>query len=304
VRPTTIARHRGRLTRLMVHIEDNLNADLSLAKLAGVAGLSRYRLHHVFSLLAQESLGDYVNRMRLERAAFQLAYSETPVAAIALDQGYDNPSSFTRAFTRQMGFSPQRFRRAGLSFWELRYPGIPPVSMADIEPPKFRWYPPQRVLFMRRTGSSVGAAEQACQAVVRALHAVPASVRPENLLGITPDYEAITPSGRMRYDACVPYDARLRLGAETGTKIIPGGIYAVFTYRGAVDDKQAVDDLWRYLYQHWAATSALKLRSSGAFERYPSAAGPLGRGQGDVELHVPVRVGAKKAITANKPRAA
>jgi AraC-like DNA-binding protein len=53
-----------------------------------------------------------LHRVRLRRAADWLTRSDKPVIEIALDLGYTDASNFTRAFRRQTGVSPQRFRQA------------------------------------------------------------------------------------------------------------------------------------------------------------------------------------------------
>jgi AraC-like DNA-binding protein len=57
------------------------------------------------------SYRELLHRVRLRRAADWLTRSDKPVIEIALDLGYTDASNFTRAFRRQTGVSPQRFRQ-------------------------------------------------------------------------------------------------------------------------------------------------------------------------------------------------
>ena len=83
-----------------------------------MAHFSRFHFHRVFSGLVGESLSAHVRRLRLERAAGELRWTDRPVIDIALDAGYDAPEPFTRAFRGHFGEPPSRFRtRTGpLSF--------------------------------------------------------------------------------------------------------------------------------------------------------------------------------------------
>jgi AraC-like DNA-binding protein len=48
--------------------------------------------------------------VRFNRAIILLQDPDSKIIDIALDMGYENPGSFTRAFRRWSGFSPQEFR--------------------------------------------------------------------------------------------------------------------------------------------------------------------------------------------------
>ena len=64
-----------------------------------------FRRHHGLSLPS------YVRRLRLNWAAERIAVTDTPIAEIALASGFADQSHFTRAFHRQLGLPPARFRR-------------------------------------------------------------------------------------------------------------------------------------------------------------------------------------------------
>jgi AraC family transcriptional regulator len=57
-------------------------------------------------------MGEYLRRLRIGRAARQLAESETPLAEIALAAGFADQSHFSNVFRRQTGMSPSSFRRS------------------------------------------------------------------------------------------------------------------------------------------------------------------------------------------------
>lgn len=109
------ARHpyEERLSRVLRHIGDNLDGDLSLDALADVACMSRYHWHRVFRAMTGETLADAVRRIRLTKAAHALVRGDDPLADIAVRHGYPNISSFTRAFSAAFHMPPAAFRGAG-----------------------------------------------------------------------------------------------------------------------------------------------------------------------------------------------
>ena len=102
-----------------LYIQDHLEADLSLLFLAQTVGLSRFRFHRVFKAWRGETLHDFVTRMRMERAAFELSYpiprsSRRSIKAIAFASGYKSLSSFSHAFSSYSTLSPREFRNRAL----------------------------------------------------------------------------------------------------------------------------------------------------------------------------------------------
>ena len=102
-----------------LYIQDHLEADLSLLFLAQTVGLSRFRFHRVFKAWRGETLHDFVTRMRMERAAFELTYpiprsSRRSIKAIAFASGYKSLSSFSHAFSAYSTLSPREFRNRAL----------------------------------------------------------------------------------------------------------------------------------------------------------------------------------------------
>ena len=117
---------RGDVMRVLIHIEANLDQDLSAPALARAAGLSASRFHRVFVAEIGETPHVYVARLRLDRAAFYLATQEGPIADIAVAVGYETPETFTRAFARRFATTPSAYRAAApvMAQTPARRPGL------------------------------------------------------------------------------------------------------------------------------------------------------------------------------------
>lgn len=88
-----------------------LGSSVSLDKVAEELQLGTRTLQR---RLEQEGLHfrDIVNRTRVERARALLAERGLSITRIATELGYSAPTHFTRAFQRETGLSPRRYRRA------------------------------------------------------------------------------------------------------------------------------------------------------------------------------------------------
>ncbi|MEM8826671.1 MAG: AraC family transcriptional regulator [Pseudomonadota bacterium] len=113
---TTGARRQDyfkRIERVRTHILEHLDEPLDLDRLADIACLSRFHWHRIYRAMTGETIAASVRRLRLDRAAEELAHGERPVAEIAIRAGYAAAPSFTRAFRAAFGTAPAAFRTDG-----------------------------------------------------------------------------------------------------------------------------------------------------------------------------------------------
>ncbi|MDX7711233.1 AraC family transcriptional regulator [Aeromonas caviae] len=101
--------YRERLTPVLRALEQD--PDLSIEALASRACLSLYHFHRVFTAVVGEAPGEMCRRLRMQRAAWQLCYTDASVTAIALGAGLGSSQAFTKAFRRHYGCTPGAFRR-------------------------------------------------------------------------------------------------------------------------------------------------------------------------------------------------
>jgi AraC family transcriptional regulator len=106
------AEYVARVHRVMDYIEQHLGEPLSLDTLAAVAHFSPFHFHRVFTAATGESLYQFILRLRLERAATQVARQpHQNLTTIALDCGFSGSAPFSRAFRAAFGLSASEWRR-------------------------------------------------------------------------------------------------------------------------------------------------------------------------------------------------
>ena len=94
---------------LLAYIDDHLGEDLSLDSLAAKFFVSKYHLSHLFRSAMGTSIHQYVLKKRL-RAASAAVLEGTDLNKAAVDCGFEEYSSFYRAFCREYGMSPSKWR--------------------------------------------------------------------------------------------------------------------------------------------------------------------------------------------------
>jgi AraC-like DNA-binding protein len=107
---------RRRLSRVVDYIEANLEGDLTVDRLAGIACLSRFHFARAFKAAVGQPPHQYVSAKRLEHAKALLIRGDRSLIDIALTLSFSCQGNFTRAFRQATGLTPGQYRRSfGLS---------------------------------------------------------------------------------------------------------------------------------------------------------------------------------------------
>ncbi len=101
----------ARLRRVLDHIDQHLEEEITVADLAGAAALSAFHFTRLFTAAMGMPPYRYVGRRRLDRAMALLAQGELPLSEIAYRCRFSSPASFHRAFRRATGMTPGAYRR-------------------------------------------------------------------------------------------------------------------------------------------------------------------------------------------------
>ena len=99
------------VARAMHTIHERPAEPWTIESLAREVSVSRATLARRFAHLVGETPPEYLTRWRMDLAARQLRDTEDTVAAVAAAVGYRSEYSFSRAFTRNRGLAPGRYRR-------------------------------------------------------------------------------------------------------------------------------------------------------------------------------------------------
>jgi AraC family transcriptional regulator len=93
-------------------LEESGCRQMRLSEVAAAVGVHPAHLARVFREHHGVSVGEYVRRLRLDRAAARLRTTDVGLAALAAEAGFADQSHFTRAFRGRTGLTPGRYREA------------------------------------------------------------------------------------------------------------------------------------------------------------------------------------------------
>jgi AraC-like DNA-binding protein len=93
------------------YLDSNFQRPLTLAEVAGVAGVHRVHLAREFRRRFSITVGEFLRKKRVEYACHLVSKTSDPLAEVAVHCGFSDQSHLTATFRRQVGLTPGRFRQ-------------------------------------------------------------------------------------------------------------------------------------------------------------------------------------------------
>jgi AraC family transcriptional regulator len=278
MKPETRSFYEQAVQQVIDQIAGNLDEALDLETLAGLACLSPFHFHRVFRGMVGETPVELIRRLRMERAAWDLAQNDRPVTQVAFDAGYETHEAFTRAFRASYSTSPTGFRQRKYPRIELAAtcgvhfnasgscaPFIPRDSGGQMMDVQIQEMPELRVGTVRhvgpynqipnafgRLGSIAGPAglfQKPGAAMIAIYHDDPDSV----------------PQDQLRSDAGIVVPDGTPLPQELGEQRLPSGRYARTRHVGPYEQ---LGDTWARFMGEWLPASDHRIGAGPSYEIY------------------------------------
>ncbi len=252
-----------RFTRVTEYIYANLDAELDLNRLAEVAALSPWHWHRIWQAVYGETVAATVKRLRLQRAAADLAQSSLPLDEIWPRAGYGSLAAFARAFKEAYGLPPAEYRKHG-SHTRFTLPTAPKgiSAMRDVA---IRKLAPASLAVVPHHGSymEIGRAFETLFGTLAARNLLRPGLCMKGLYysdpSAVPEAELRSAAGILLPDADFPVEPPLQR-AE-----LRGGDYAVLRHKGPYADMKAAYD---WLFGEWLVQSGREAADAPVFEDY------------------------------------
>jgi AraC family transcriptional regulator len=285
-----------RIDRVIDYLRANLDRQVKLAELANVACFSEFHFHRIFTAASGETLNNFTNRLRLEKAARLLRYSDQTLTDIALECGFSSSATFSRAFRSGYETSPSQFRKSGeiknskickelfpqdeygllMSAEEKR--AAFPVRLVDI--------PEREVAYIRVTNAFE------MDRVLAALKKLIEWAKSQDifsqgtLFGMTVDDPHVTPKHVYRYEVCIASSLPFECSKGMSKLKMPVMRYAAVRVSG---DIHKVATAWDYLYRDWLINSPYEPEHAPALEVFLNKESVMDWSHFELELCLPVR---------------
>jgi len=275
MKPETRSHYARVVQDAIDRIAGHLDEALDLETLARQARAAPFHFHRIFRGMVGETALELARRLRLERAAWNLANTDRPVTEIAFGAGYEAHEAFTRAFRAHYDTSPTQFRKRRVRRIELaarcgvHFPvqGVVPAFIprdsggAGMQVDT-RSMPDRRLAAVRHDGpyNQIPLAFELLGRLIRGLPEA-GSTR----IAIYHDDPETVPLDRLRSDAAVTVPEGLGLPEGLREIRLPAGRFARTVHVGPYE---RLGDTWARFMGEWLPASGQRVGSAPSSEIY------------------------------------
>lgn len=258
------------------YIYDNIDRPIKLEEMAKSVGVSLSSLKRLFIEATQQTPGLFIRRLRMELAFRSLQNQKDSILEIALSSGFEDQSTFARAFKQMFGYSPSDAR--------TKLNIINELECITLDEPDVVETTDFTIQSVTEKGLYFEAAPNAWAILRKKLTSNELNDDFSGLfIGIGHDnpHEGQVSEDKVRFTAGVTLVER---DLEIERITILGDRYARFRYMGKPNNLGLA---YHYIYGKWAETSVIKINSNKpAFILFDSYPDPLREQK--VLIHVPL----------------
>jgi len=277
-----------RLNAVTKYIDEHLDEDLDLKKLAAISNFSEYHFHRIFKEYHNEPLAEYISRNRVERAAYLLGYTNSSIKDIAYKVGFEFPSSLSKAFRQLYKVTPSEYRiNKTISNTQKTIRQKVITSVQAITHSGFVVLKNINVIYTRLMGLySLSKYLEVWQRLIKYAGEQNAVTSPSDFIIMYHNDIDLTEASKLRSDVCITIDKAIPAKGKIGVKEIIGGKYAVFNYQGPFAGHT---ELYNTIFKKWELNDRYELRELPIFEKYVNNPMKTKPGQLRTEIFLPVQ---------------
>jgi AraC family transcriptional regulator len=260
--------YTARFSKVLDYIETHLNEPLSVEQLSQVANFSKFHFHRQFAEYTGVCVARYILLLRLRRATYRLVFTPpTRIIDIALDAGFENPESFTRAFKNTFGQSPSAFRRQpDWDTWHTCYHFHKPErkKTMQVEIVQFETTP---IAVLEHRGPVERLNDTVGQFIAWRKESGLSPIKTSRTFGVAYDNPDTTEPDAFRFDVCGEVLTDVPANSQgVVTKHIPGGRCARVRHLGS--HTRLGEGTIYPLYRDWLPQSGEELRDFPLYFHY------------------------------------
>ena len=255
-----------RINKAIDFLEANLDKKLTLDEVANAAMFSKFHFHRVFKAVMNETLNNFMKRLKLEKA-FRILVSGAgdSITDLAYKFGYQSVTGFSRDFQEFYGISPSQVRKTKAKSIER---SVNLSKKIDLSFLSVEIIPACNVFYQRVTvGYDTTEIRKAFGQLYEYAMANNLLSSNSQVVGVGYDDPDFTLVEKCRYDACIIFDDKKSLPEDIpfNQKLLSGGLYALFSFTGKAEEFHAA---WDIIFKDWLLSSNYLPDDKPHFEMY------------------------------------
>jgi AraC family transcriptional regulator len=290
--------YQQRINQVIDYLDNNLDRSVSLEELAAVASFSPFHFHRIFVAMMGETLNTFTSRLRNEKAARLLRFSERSIKDIATECGFSSTATLSRVFKQYFKISPGKFRngeqienskiRKDLQLVTPYHCNLTQEELKNLFPVQIKQLSERKIAYIRVTDAfRDGVVINAFAALIN--WSKKADLYNSGIIfGMSKDDPEVTPKEKYRYEACITVPKEYKVNADDPIQmtVLPACKYAFINVSG---DINLVATGMNYLFDTWLINSNYECETQPGLEIFLDKENVCNWEHFNLDLGIPIK---------------
>ena len=258
--------YKDRLQQTISYLRDTTIETITVEKLEAISNFSYRNLQRVFKARFQESIGAYLTRIKIEKAAKLLLFSNDTIKNIAYQVGYSDVQALSKAFKKYTGISPTQYRERKEELLTLKLSNENNADMSFYHL-RIEKLPSKRVFYKSYKGDYYNdEIENLWSELEEEASGQNINISETESFGIIWDEPIITEAIKCNYDACLVIPEAKKIDQQNfKTKTVLFNTYAVFLHIGSY---KAINETYNKIFGQWLFQTEYEISEAPFLEFY------------------------------------
>lgn len=277
--------------KLMTYINEHFKEDINIQRIEEICHYSYRNINRIFQAIHGETVGKYIKRIRLEKAAEYLKYSSSKIVDIAFEIGFEDIASFSKAFKKKYQSTPSAFRKRCNLLHDITRETLL-AEQAEREKLSFEieYLPDFEMLYLEHKGAydNLVPLQKTWDQFFIYLKKNNLYSEESIILGECLDDDEISDAIHCRYNLALILDRPLSfpLDGFFQTKLHQRQKYAKFTHKGSYE---TCAETYQKIYAFWMFDVNLELKDAATLEFYLNDSATTPTPELLTEIYIPVQ---------------
>ncbi|KZS39045.1 hypothetical protein AWE51_10800 [Aquimarina aggregata] len=257
--------YTDQLQQVIAYLRNASNEGVTIEELECVSNFSYRNLQRIFKARYHESIGAYLTRIKIEKAAKLLLFSKEAIKNIAFQVGYSDVQALSKAFKKQFGISPSRYRKQKNELLSIKFNtndtdmSFHHVRIESLNTKRVFYKSCKGDYFSDKIDTIWSELEQ--EAIIQEI-----DINKAESFGIIWDEPIITESIKCNYDACLVIPETKKIKRKNfKVKTISPNKYAVFVHIGSY---KTIDKTYDKIFGQWLFNTEYEISEEPFLEFY------------------------------------